>query len=122
MSNLPKQPLTFFSLGGLSTSFFNCYSPEAIFEKQECMYFQSHQYYFLYPGYIIAIVARLWPALAKSVVLINSGGNVIPGYSSAPFTKVSLIKTVQEPYLSYVRQPHIIVFCFRREELLVLHG
>lgn len=37
-------------------------------------------------GYIIAIVARLWPALAKSVVLINSGGEVIP-YSSAPFTK-----------------------------------
>ncbi|CAN6709748.1 unnamed protein product [Malus baccata var. baccata] len=39
-------------------------------------------------GYIIAIVARLWPALVKSVVLINSGGNVIPGYSSVLFAKV----------------------------------
>ncbi|KAM2975660.1 hypothetical protein FF1_001798 [Malus domestica] len=38
-------------------------------------------------GYIIAIVARLWPALVKSVVLINSGGNVIPGYSSVLFAK-----------------------------------
>ncbi|KAL6131884.1 hypothetical protein ACLB2K_070257 [Fragaria x ananassa] len=37
-------------------------------------------------GYIIAIVARLWPALANSVVLINSGGEVMP-YSSAPFIK-----------------------------------
>ncbi|KAL6127000.1 hypothetical protein ACLB2K_075045 [Fragaria x ananassa] len=37
-------------------------------------------------GYIIAIVARLWPALANSVCLINSGGEVMP-YSSAPFIK-----------------------------------
>ncbi|XP_050387503.1 uncharacterized protein LOC126803813 [Argentina anserina] len=37
-------------------------------------------------GYIIAIVACLWPALANSVVLINSGGEIIP-YFSAPFTK-----------------------------------
>lgn len=54
--------------------------------------YPSHYHYFLSPGYIIAIVARLWPALAKSVVLINSGGEVIP-YSTAPFTKVSLIKS-----------------------------
>uniref|UniRef100_A0A5B7B338 Photolyase/cryptochrome alpha/beta domain-containing protein n=1 Tax=Davidia involucrata TaxID=16924 RepID=A0A5B7B338_DAVIN len=38
-------------------------------------------------GYFVAIVAGLWPALAKSVVLINSAGNVVPGYSSAPFSK-----------------------------------
>ncbi|KAM2975665.1 hypothetical protein FF1_001801 [Malus domestica] len=38
-------------------------------------------------GYIISIVARLWPTLVKSVVLINSGGNVIPGYSSVLFAK-----------------------------------
>ncbi|XP_004309063.1 PREDICTED: uncharacterized protein LOC101314712 [Fragaria vesca subsp. vesca] len=37
-------------------------------------------------GYIIAIVACLWPALVNSVVLINSGGEVMP-YSSAPFIK-----------------------------------
>ncbi|KAK3040099.1 hypothetical protein RJ639_027825 [Escallonia herrerae] len=33
-------------------------------------------------GYFVAIVAGLWPALAKSVVLLNSAGNVVPGYSS----------------------------------------
>ncbi|KAA8539813.1 hypothetical protein F0562_026505 [Nyssa sinensis] len=38
-------------------------------------------------GYFVAIVAGLWPALAKSVVLINSAGNVVPGYSSAPVSK-----------------------------------
>ncbi|KAK2975852.1 hypothetical protein RJ640_022869, partial [Escallonia rubra] len=35
-------------------------------------------------GYFVAIVAGLWPALAKSVVLLNSAGNVVPGYSSVP--------------------------------------
>ncbi|KAG2711105.1 hypothetical protein I3760_04G061700 [Carya illinoinensis] len=39
-------------------------------------------------GYIVAIVARFWHALANSVVLINSAGNIIPGYSSVPFTKL----------------------------------
>ncbi|XP_030935151.1 uncharacterized protein LOC115960407 [Quercus lobata] len=38
-------------------------------------------------GYIVAIAACLWHALVKSVVLINSAGNVIPGYSFVPFTK-----------------------------------
>ncbi|RVW35233.1 hypothetical protein CK203_085832 [Vitis vinifera] len=38
-------------------------------------------------GYFISIVAGLWPALAKSVILINSAGNVIPGYSSVPSSK-----------------------------------
>ncbi|XP_022928782.1 uncharacterized protein LOC111435603 isoform X1 [Cucurbita moschata] len=38
-------------------------------------------------GYIVAIVACLWPALVKSIVLINSAGSVIPGYSSLPFNK-----------------------------------
>ncbi|KAK3009811.1 hypothetical protein RJ639_013936, partial [Escallonia herrerae] len=35
-------------------------------------------------GYFVAIVAGLWPALAKSVVLLNRAGNVVPGYSSVP--------------------------------------
>ncbi|KAI4320063.1 hypothetical protein MLD38_033582 [Melastoma candidum] len=35
-------------------------------------------------GYVIAILAGLWPKLLKSVVLINSGGDVIPGYSFIP--------------------------------------
>ncbi|XP_059666983.1 uncharacterized protein LOC132312581 isoform X2 [Cornus florida] len=38
-------------------------------------------------GYFVAIVAGLWPALAKSVVLINSAGNVVPGYSSVLVSK-----------------------------------
>ncbi|KAM3730380.1 hypothetical protein ACB098_12G082900 [Castanea mollissima] len=38
-------------------------------------------------GYIVAIVACSWHALVKSIVLINSAGNVIPGYSFVPFTK-----------------------------------
>ncbi|GLT40303.1 hypothetical protein SLA2020_144480 [Shorea laevis] len=32
-------------------------------------------------GYIVSIVACLWPSLVKSVALINSAGNVIPGFS-----------------------------------------
>ncbi|GAV64864.1 DNA_photolyase domain-containing protein/Abhydrolase_6 domain-containing protein [Cephalotus follicularis] len=38
-------------------------------------------------GYFVAILACLWPSLVKSVILINSAGNVIPGYSSLPFPK-----------------------------------
>ncbi|KAK7854879.1 pheophytinase [Quercus suber] len=38
-------------------------------------------------GYIVAIAACLWHALVKSIVLINSAGNVIPGYTFVPFTK-----------------------------------
>ncbi|KAL5569987.1 hypothetical protein UlMin_026562 [Ulmus minor] len=38
-------------------------------------------------GYFSSILSCFWPALAKSVVLINSAGNVIPGYSLVPFTK-----------------------------------
>ncbi|XP_074355151.1 uncharacterized protein LOC141693864 isoform X2 [Apium graveolens] len=34
-------------------------------------------------GYFVAIVAGLWPALVKSLILLNSAGFVIPGYSSA---------------------------------------
>ncbi|CAH1430369.1 unnamed protein product [Lactuca virosa] len=35
-------------------------------------------------GYFVSIVAGLWPALAKSVVLLNSAGHYIPEYSSVP--------------------------------------
>ncbi|XP_022159837.1 uncharacterized protein LOC111026138 isoform X2 [Momordica charantia] len=38
-------------------------------------------------GYIVAIVSCLWPSLVKSIVLINSAGSVIPGYSFLPFNK-----------------------------------
>ncbi|XP_062092132.1 cryptochrome DASH, chloroplastic/mitochondrial isoform X2 [Humulus lupulus] len=40
-------------------------------------------------GYFVAILAWLWPTLAKSVVLVNSAGNVVPGYSFVPFTKTN---------------------------------
>lgn len=98
MINLPKQCLTTYlkSSGGLSALIFSFYSPVCI----SVVYLIVICYDFLSPGYIIAIVARLWPALVKSVVLINSGGNVIPGYSSVLFAKVSLIKNVQDPFLS----------------------
>lgn len=33
-------------------------------------------------GYFVAIVACFWPTLALSTVLVNSAGNVIPGFSS----------------------------------------
>lgn len=35
----------------------------------------------LFSGYTAAIVAGLCPSLAKSVVLMNSAGNIVPGYS-----------------------------------------
>ncbi|EPS74310.1 hypothetical protein M569_00444, partial [Genlisea aurea] len=34
-------------------------------------------------GYVVAIVACLWPTLAKSVVLVNSSGNAVPEYNPA---------------------------------------
>ncbi|CAO2839019.1 unnamed protein product [Amaranthus hypochondriacus] len=38
-------------------------------------------------GYFISIVAGLWPLLVKSIVLMNTAGDVIPGYSSLLFSK-----------------------------------
>ncbi|KAK1414549.1 hypothetical protein QVD17_30295 [Tagetes erecta] len=38
-------------------------------------------------GYFVSIVAGLWPALARSVVLLNSAGHYIPEYSSVPPSK-----------------------------------
>ncbi|KAI3971340.1 hypothetical protein MKX01_008184 [Papaver californicum] len=35
-------------------------------------------------AYFAAIVAGLWPALVKSVVLMNTAGSIIPSYSSIP--------------------------------------
>ncbi|CAA6656217.1 unnamed protein product [Spirodela intermedia] len=37
-------------------------------------------------GYFVALVAGLWPDLAKTVVLMNTAGSVIPGYSSVSLT------------------------------------
>ncbi|XP_027354283.1 uncharacterized protein LOC113864592 isoform X1 [Abrus precatorius] len=40
-------------------------------------------------GYFVAIVACIWSVLIKSIVLINSAGNVIPRYSSIPLSTVN---------------------------------
>lgn len=45
-------------------------------------------------GYIVAIIARLWPSLVKSIVLINSAGSVIPEYSFLPYNKVSFVNII----------------------------
>ncbi|KHG08029.1 Uncharacterized protein F383_34875 [Gossypium arboreum] len=37
-------------------------------------------------GYFVSIVASLWPSLVKSVILMNTAGNVIPEFSSHRFT------------------------------------
>ncbi|GAB2223616.1 hypothetical protein Droror1_Dr00017757 [Drosera rotundifolia] len=39
-------------------------------------------------GYLASIVGGLWPSLAKSIVLANSAGFVIPEYSSLMFSNV----------------------------------
>ncbi|XP_061353310.1 uncharacterized protein LOC133298086 isoform X2 [Gastrolobium bilobum] len=38
-------------------------------------------------GYFVAIVARIWSVLIKSIVLINSAGNIIPRYTSIPLSR-----------------------------------
>ncbi|KAH7856202.1 hypothetical protein Vadar_033898 [Vaccinium darrowii] len=38
-------------------------------------------------GYFVSIVAGVWPSVAKSLVLINTAGNVVPQYSSVPFSQ-----------------------------------
>ncbi|PWZ14616.1 Pheophytinase, chloroplastic [Zea mays] len=38
-------------------------------------------------GYLCAIAAGLWPSLAKSLVLLNSAGSVVPNYSFIPLSE-----------------------------------
>ncbi|KAL2920496.1 Cryptochrome DASH chloroplastic/mitochondrial [Bienertia sinuspersici] len=38
-------------------------------------------------GYFISIVGGLWPSLVKSIALVNTAGDVLPGYSSLLFFK-----------------------------------
>lgn len=38
-------------------------------------------------GYFVAIVAGLWPALVKSLVLLNTAGSIVPSYSSVPLVE-----------------------------------
>jgi pimeloyl-ACP methyl ester carboxylesterase len=55
------------------------------------MYFNSFldKKYFVRTGYISSIVAGVWPSLAKSLVLINTAGTVVPSYNFIPTSKVS---------------------------------
>ena len=43
----------------------------------------------MYPGYFVSLTAGIWPSLAKSVVLMNTAGSVIPGYTLRPLEDVS---------------------------------
>ncbi|CAL5063179.1 unnamed protein product [Urochloa decumbens] len=38
-------------------------------------------------GYICAVAAGLWPSLAKSLVLLNSAGSIVPNYSFVPLSE-----------------------------------
>lgn len=38
-------------------------------------------------AYFAAIVAGLWPALVRSVVLMNTAGSIVPSYSSVPLAE-----------------------------------
>ncbi|KAG8057541.1 hypothetical protein GUJ93_ZPchr0002g24229 [Zizania palustris] len=38
-------------------------------------------------GYICAITAGLWPSLARSLILLNTAGSVVPSYSFVPLSK-----------------------------------
>lgn len=50
-------------------------------------------------GYFVSLMAFLWPDLVKSVVLVNSAGNVIPGYSHLPISRVCISLITEEFWL-----------------------
>ncbi|KAI5389306.1 uncharacterized protein LOC127101403 isoform X2 [Lathyrus oleraceus] len=60
-------------------------------------------------GYIVAIVARVWNVLIKSIVLINSAGNVIPRNTSMSLSRQSDRKTSVATWLG----SRIILFYLR---------
>lgn len=64
-------------------------------------------------GYFAALVAGLWPSLVKSVVLINTAGSVIPGYSSVQLTEVG-------QYVLFLTSLRYTFSCSRRNFLLSL--
>jgi hypothetical protein len=38
-------------------------------------------------GYICSITASLWPSLARSLILLNTAGSVVPSYSFIPLSE-----------------------------------
>ncbi|KAH1234739.1 Pheophytinase, chloroplastic [Glycine max] len=67
-------------------------------------------------GYLVAILARIWSDLIKSIVLINSAGNVIPRYSFIPLSTIQDRQTSGASWLG----SRILVFYLRlrTQELL----
>ncbi|RDY00292.1 Pheophytinase, chloroplastic, partial [Mucuna pruriens] len=67
-------------------------------------------------GYLVAIVACIWSVLIKSIVLINSAGNVIPRYSFIPLSTIQDRQTSGASWLG----SRILLFYLRlrTEELL----
>lgn len=55
---------------------------------------QSNQWFYLLSGYFVAIVSCLWPGLVKSVILVNSAGDVVPKDNFLPIAKVSLFDII----------------------------
>uniref|UniRef100_A0A0E0IMT0 Photolyase/cryptochrome alpha/beta domain-containing protein n=1 Tax=Oryza nivara TaxID=4536 RepID=A0A0E0IMT0_ORYNI len=42
-------------------------------------------------GYICSITASLWPSLARSLILLNTAGSVVPSYSFIPLSEARLL-------------------------------
>ncbi|KAK3129616.1 hypothetical protein QOZ80_6BG0482390 [Eleusine coracana subsp. coracana] len=62
-------------------------------------------------GYICAITAGLWPSLAKSLVLLNSAGSIVPNY---PF--IPLSEERQTSWLSRLSSQLLLLFLRSRVE------
>ncbi|WVZ65666.1 hypothetical protein U9M48_014989 [Paspalum notatum var. saurae] len=62
-------------------------------------------------GYICAITAGLWPSLAKSLVLLNSAGSIVPNYSFVPFNEER-----QTTWLSRLQAGLLLLFLRSRAE------
>lgn len=62
-------------------------------------------------GYICAIAAGLWPSLAKSLVLLNTAGSVVPNYSFVPLSEEK-----QTSWLSKLQAQLLLLFLRSRVE------
>lgn len=58
-------------------------------------------------GYVVSVVAGLWPQIIRSLILLNTAGAVIPDYSSLkylkPRTKSGVAQAGSQLILSYLR-------------------
>ncbi len=51
----------------------------------------------LVSGYTSSVVAGLWPSLVKSLVLLNTAGQVVPNYKQLVYRKVGSSRTREIP-------------------------